>query len=483
MMMSLHGLHPGVVKMTHIPPAAAESDLNLSPRRQHWHRSHQNAELRSWLHRDAEAFLHQSASTPCLSALRSTRGIWLEDMQGRRFMDFHGNSAHNLGYGHPRLIAALQAQLESLSFVPRRYTCEPAVELAETLAALAPGSLSKVLFATGGSDAIEMALAYARAATGRFKTLSFWDAYHGAGFGARSLGGEAMFRSGPIGPLLPGSEHVPPFGDYRNAWGVTANSADLCLNQIRYVLEKEGDICALVAEPMRATNPVPAPPGFWQQVKAACHHHGTLLIFDEIPTGLGRTGRLFASEHDQVVPDILVLGKALGGGVLPIAAILCHPDLDVCGHYAYGHYTHEKNPVTTRAALTTLQILQDENLVHNAQVVGDLALERLRQMMAKYPVIGDVRGRGCLLGVELVVDPATREPAYDLVDAVMYQALAQGLSLKVSMGNILILAPPLIITPDEMQQGLDILDHSLAISLDRSLSTLGRQRLEPLPKV
>jgi 4-aminobutyrate aminotransferase len=377
-------------------------------------------------------------------------------------MDFHGNSAHNLGYGHPRLIEALQAQLQDLSFVPRRYTCEPAVELAETLAALAPGDLNKVLFATGGSDAIEIALAYARAATGRFKTLSFWDAYHGAGFGARSIGGEAMFRSGPIGPLLPGSEHVPPFGDYRNAWGVTENSAQLCLNQIRYVLEKEGDICALIAEPMRATNPVIAPTGFWQQVKEACHHQGTLLIFDEIPTGMGRTGKLFACEHEQVVPDILVLGKALGGGVLPIAATLCHPDLDVCGDYAYGHYTYEKNPVTTRAALTTLQILQSEGLVENAKAVGDLAFQHLQEMMVRYPLIGDVRGRGCLIGVELVTDRQTRTPAYDAADAIMYEALERGLSFKVSMGNILILAPPLTITPEEMMQAMEILESAFA---------------------
>jgi 4-aminobutyrate aminotransferase len=442
-------------------PAAAESDLNSSPRRQRWHQSHQSDQVRSLLHRDTQAFLHQSASTPCLSAIRSASGIWLEDFQGRRLMDFHGNSAHNLGYGHPRLIEAIQTQLQELPFVPRRYTCEPAVELAETLASLAPGDLSKVLFATGGSDAIEIALAYARAATGRFKTLSFWEAYHGAGFGARSIGGEAMFRSGPIGPLLPGSEHVPPFGDYRNAWGVTENSAELCLNQIRYVLEKEEDICALIAEPMRATNPVPAPPGFWQQVKEVCHAYGALLIFDEIPTGLGRTGKLFACEHEQVVPDILVLGKALGGGVLPMAATLCHPDLDVCGDYAYGHYTHEKNPVTTRAALTTLQILQAEGLVDNARAMGELMMGRLREMQTRYPLMGDVRGRGCLIGVELVNDRHSRAPANDAADAIMYKALEQGLSFKVSMGNILILSPPLVITPGEVQQALDILDNCL----------------------
>ncbi|MGF1566798.1 MAG: aspartate aminotransferase family protein [Nodosilinea sp.] len=440
------------------PPAPGESDVNVSLQRQRWQAAHTSAPLGSLLQRDAQAFLRQSVSTPCLSAIQSASGIWLEDLQGRRWMDFHGNSAHNLGYGHPRLIAALQAQLQDLAFVPRRYTCEPAVALAETLGNLAPGDLSKVLLAPSGSDAIEIALAYARAATGRFKTLSFWDAYHGAGFGARSIGGEAMFRSGPIGPLLPGAEHVPPWGDYRNAWGVSADSADLCLSQIRYVLAKEGDIGALVAEPLRAANPVPAPAGFWSQVKAACQAHGTLLIFDEIPTGLGRTGRLFACEHERVVPDILVLGKALGGGVLPMAAVVCHPRLDICDGYAYGHYTHEKNPLIARAALTTLEIIQQEGLVEHAQQMGDLALQFLRDMMADHPLIGDVRGRGCLLGVELVRDPMTKTPADQAADAIMYKALGRGLSFKVSMGNILILSPPLTITETEMAQALKILD-------------------------
>jgi 4-aminobutyrate aminotransferase len=132
-----------------------------------------------------------------------------------------------------------------------------------------------------------------------------------------------------------------------------------------------------------------------------------LLIFDEIPTGLGKTGKMFACEHEAVTPDTLVLGKSLGGGVLPIAATLCRPELDVCGHYAYGHYTHEKNPVTTRAALTTIEIIEDEGLVGNAARVGAIGLERLRKMMSRHPLIGDVRGRGCLMGAELVLDPGT----------------------------------------------------------------------------
>lgn len=439
--------------------AAGESDVNTSPRRRAW-----SADLgpasRALVERDAKVFLRQSASTPCLAAVRKADGIWIEDVDGRRYLDFHGNNVHHIGYGHPRLVEAITAQMRELPFAPRRFTCDAAVELAEKLASIAPGDLGKVLFAPGGSDAIEMAVAYARAATGRFKTISFWDSFHGSGFAARSIGGEAMFRSGSIGPLLPGTEHVPPFGDYRNAWGVRQGSGELCARNIRYVLEKEGDVCAVIGEPMRAVPYVP-PPGFWKQVRAACDEFGALLIFDEIPTGLGKTGRMFACDHDQVVPDIMVLGKSLGGGVLPIAAMIARPSLDVCAHVSYGHYTHEKNPVSCRAALTTIQIIEEEGLVENAARVGDYGLQLMRELMTRHSIIGDVRGRGCLLGIELVLDRETREPASEAADMVLYGSLRRGLSFKTTMGNILTLTPPLVVTESQMQQAIEILDQCL----------------------
>jgi 4-aminobutyrate aminotransferase len=438
-------------------PRAGEGDVNHSPRRREWRARNVDAQADALLARDAAVFLHQSVSTPCLAVVHKAEGVWIEDNRGRRYMDFHGNNVHHIGYGHPRLKEAIRRQLDALPFAPRRFTCDPAVELAEKLTALAPGDIGKVLFATGGSDAIEIALAYARAYTGRFKTISFWDAFHGAGFGARSIGGEEMFRAGPIGPLLAGTEHVPPFGDYRNAWGVREGSAELCANTIRYVLEKEGDVAAVVAEPMRAV-PYVAQPGFWRRVRDACDAAGALLIFDEIPTGLGKTGRMFACEHEGVVPDILVLGKALGGGILPLAAMLCRPHLDVAGHYAFGHYTHEKNPVTTRAGLTTLQIIEDEGLVDNAARIGARALERLGDLMDRHPLIGDVRGRGCVFGAELVLDRDTREPASDAADGVLYRALDRGLSFKTTMGNVLTFTPPLILTPEQLDQAIDIVD-------------------------
>jgi len=449
-------------------PAPSEGESNLSAARRRWAAASAHGETDALLAEDARLFLHQSVSTPCLGAIRKAEGIWIEDPAGRRFMDFHGNSAHHIGYAHPRLIAALKAQLNELSFAPRRYTCAPAVALARKLAEVAPGDLSKVLFATGGSDAIEIALKVARAATGRFKTVSFWDAFHGAGFGAASVGGEALFRSGPIGPLLAGTEHVPVYDCYRNPFGYshiarephTEACGKVCAALIRTVLEKEGDVAAVVAEPMRAVPYIP-PPGFWREVRQACDDHGTLLIFDEIPTGLGKTGRLFASEHEGVVPDILVLGKALGGGVLPIAAALCRPALDVAGAWAFGHYTHEKNPVTCSAALTTLAIIEDEGLVARAAELGGHALDRLYDMMDRHALIGDVRGRGLLLGVELVADRESRAPADEAAEEVFYRSLERGLSFKVSMGNVLTLSPPLIIEQADLDRALDILDESL----------------------
>ena len=457
--------------MTAKPPPRihrSEGDSNLSPRRAEWAARNLDDAARALVDEDARHFLRQSLSTPVLTAVRRAEGIWIEDLSGRRYMDFHGNGVHHIGYGHPRLKAALVRQLDELPFTPRRYTCEPAVALARKLVEIAPAGLGKVLFATGGSDAIEMALKLARAVTGRHKTISFWDAFHGAGFGAAGVGGEEMFRSGPVGPLMPGTEHVAPFACYRCPYGYPAPGGRpdldhcrmICAGMVRYVLEKEGDVAAVVAEPVRAVPYLP-PPGFWPAVRAACDAHGALLIFDEIPNGLGRTGRMFACEHFDATPDILVTGKALGGGVVPIAAVVARPEFDVLGDRALGHYTHEKNPFTCRAALATIEIIEDEGLADNAAEVGAAALARLADMARRRPLIGDVRGLGLLLGVELVEDRETKTPAVDAAEAVMYRALELGLSFKVSMGNVLTLSPPLIIDHDEMDAALDILDQCL----------------------
>lgn len=452
-------------------PAQAESDTNLSPRRRAWSAANVSPQSRALLDRDERHFLRQSVSTPCLETIVKAEGVFIETASGRRLMDFHGNNVHHIGYGHPRLKRAIAEQMDALPFSPRRFANEPAVLLAEKLAAIAPAGLSKVLFTTGGSDANEVALRIARAATGRFKTISFWDAYHGSGFGAASVSGESLFRSGPAGPLLPGGQLVAPFACYRCPYCYPEKNGEpllelcklACAKMVDYVLEKEGDVAAVIAEPARAV-PYIAPPGFWKTVRDACHRHGALLIFDEIPTGLGKTGKMFACDHDDVIPDILTVGKSLGGGIVPIAACLTRPALDVGASWAFGHYTHEKNPVTARAALTTIEIIEDEGLAENAARVGASALERLRAMKETFDCIGDVRGSGLLLGLELVTSRETKAPAKDLAEAVMYACLDRGLSFKTTMGNVITLTPPLTITMDQMEWALDVLEEALSAS-------------------
>ncbi|MVO15626.1 (R)-1-hydroxy-2-aminoethylphosphonate ammonia-lyase [Parasedimentitalea huanghaiensis] len=434
-----------------------EGESNTSDARKAWLKKSIGPKSKPLLARDSEAFLHQSLSSPCVSTIAKADGIWIEDKDGHRFMDFHGNSVHHIGYGHPKLIAAIKAQLDDLPFAPRRFTNDPAVELAEKLAEIAPGDLSKVLFTTGGSDANEVALKIARAATGRFKTVSFWDAFHGAGLGASSVGGEATFRSHIAGPLLPGTEHIAPFHPTRCPYGhkTLEDSATACANMLDYVLEREGDVSAVIAEAMRAV-PIVPPPGFWKAIRAICDKHGALLILDEIPTGLGKTGKMFCCEHDEIVPDILTVGKALGGGILPIAACIVRPELDVCGDFAIGHYTHEKNPVTARAALTTIQIIQEDGLVERAAELGDYALAKLHSQLDDLSIVADIRGRGLMFGVEIVNNNTDKTPDVGRAEKIYYACLEAGLSYKISQGSVLTLSPPLTISREDLDVALDI---------------------------
>lgn len=440
----------------------SEGDLNLSPRRRAWAAAHLDDRTRALLQEDERYFLHQSLSTPCLNALESSSGATLTDLQGREILDFHGNNVHQVGFGHPRVIEAITRQMHQLSFCPRRYTCVPAVDLARKLTGLAPGRLKRVLFSPGGTSAMGMALKLARAATKRFKTISMWESFHGASLDCISIGGEAIFRR-DIGPLLPGSEHVPP-PDHRHCPFKCGNACNLsCADYVEYVLEREGDVGAVIAETIRCTPFVP-PPDYWRRIRAACDRHGALLILDEIPIGLGRTGKLFACEHYGVEPDMLVVGKGLGGGIFPLAALLAREDLnDAYNHAALGHYTHEKNPVACAAALATLEVIEEEGLVARAAELGKVALERLRDLASRQPVIGEIRGLGLLLGVELVRRNGDRlEKANDLADATLYAALRRGLSFKITMGNILTLTPALTLTREQLDRALGILEESLA---------------------
>src|SRR5437763_1991596 len=242
----------------------SEGDLNITAERAAWAQQQLDADTRLWLEEDARYFLHQSLSTPCLNVLKSCHGASIEDLQGRCLLDFHGNNVHQVGFGNPRVMAAIIEQMKELSFCTRRYTNIPAIKLAKKLTELAPGNLNKVLFAPGGTSAIGMALKLARAATGRFKTISMWDSFHGASLDAISVGGEAIFRQG-IGPLLPGTEHVPPADPQHCPFECGIQCTLQCARYVEYVLEKEGDVAAVIAETVRSTPYIP-PPDYWKTI-------------------------------------------------------------------------------------------------------------------------------------------------------------------------------------------------------------------------
>jgi len=222
------------------------------------------------------------------------------------------------------------------------------------------------------------------------------------------------------------------------------------------VLDHEGDVGAVIAEPIRCTTAVQAPQEYWQRVRAACDRHGALLIFDEIPTCLGRTGTMFAAESTGIVPDMIVLGKGLGGGVFPLAAVIARTDLDVADAISLGHFTHEKSPIGSAVGLATLDVIESERLLHRSRTLGLRFVEQLRSLMRRRPSILEVRGLGLLVAVEMAT-PAMAEET-------MFRALDHGLSFKVSAGSVLTLTPPLTITDDELSLAIAALDTSIGLA-------------------
>ena len=431
----------------------SEGDSNLSAERQSWAADHIDDGTRAMLAEDERYFFRQSLSTPCLNVLSSSSGAHLTDMQGRRILDFHGNSVHQVGYGHPRVVAAVKAAVDELPFSPRRYTNRFAIGLARRLSELAPMENAKVLLAPSGAAAISMALKLARYATGRHKTVSMWDAFHGANLDAIAVGGEALFRA-DVGPLMPGTEHVPPPGLASRFFGNDGHAHERLADYIDYVLEVQGDVAAVLAEPMRWTTVEPAPDGFWASVQASCRRHGALLIFDEIPSCLGRTGTMFMSEQTGAVPDILVIGKGLGRGIMPMAAMIGRGDLDVAGNAALGHYTHEKSSVGCAAALATLDVIAEENLIVRARRFGNAGLEMLKKRLGGHPAVKEIRGAGLYFGIELQDCGGLASQA--VADRVLYGCLSEGVSFKTGGGNVLTLCPALTIAEDDLAAGLEI---------------------------
>jgi 4-aminobutyrate aminotransferase len=402
---------------------------------------------------------------PLVIRRQSGNQVW--DDAGRAYLDFtSGWSVAATGYGHPKIFEAVVNQFRQTSFASTVSAMnEPSVRLAERLAALVPGDDDhKVWFGLSGSDASETMGKMVPLATGRPKLISFIGGYHGmTGTSAALTGHQTTARLPASGNVI----KIPYPDPYRPVFGVSPESVaaavlDHLENYLFKTIVPPELVGGIVVEAVQADGgDIVPPPGFLSGLAALCRRHGILLLLDEVKIGMGRTGKWWGFEHEGVVPDLVAIGKALGGG-LPMSAVVGRPEvLDAAT--ANNMYTTAGNPVGCAAALATIDVIESEGLVQQAAEIGAYLLESLRQVQPRHPLIGDVRGLGCILGIELVRDRATREPAAIETAKTVFRCFENGLLLFYGglYSNVLEFTPPLTLTRAEVDQGVEIIDHSL----------------------
>lgn len=395
------------------------------------------------------------------------RGAMVEDVDGNRFLDFMaGIAVAATGHAHPEVVAAIQAAAEKfLHICGSDFYYQGMATLCERLAKLAPGSSKKRVFlSNSGTEAVEGAMKLARYATRRSAFLAFKGSFHGRTYGALSLTSSKYKQHSHFGPLLPDVHHLPFGYCYRCEYGKTYPSCRLhCVE----VIEKDlfarhldpQDVAAIFVEPIQGEGGYIIPPqDYLPALRTLCDRHGILLVCDEVQTGVGRTGKMFASEHAGVEPDIITLAKGLGSG-MPIGAFIAKDSLMSWGAGAHGT-TFGGNPVACAAALKTLDLVESTYLA-NARAMGDLLLERVRGLANEFPVIGDIRGLGLMIGIEFAKDRATREPHPDLVNALVQRSFRHGLLLLSAGKSALRLAPPLTIDREDVDLAIGLIREGL----------------------
>lgn len=414
-------------------------------------------------------FLSPSARLPFIPLLvESGAGTSFTDSAGRELLDFHSMACIlNTGHNHPAVVRAIRDQAQRLVHCNSAYASHalPAV-LGARLAGLAPGSGDRrVAFGLSGSDANDGALKLARAATSRPKVIAFLNAYHGNTYGALSLSASTLTMRQGFGPVVPDIYHVPFPDPYRGAPGVDpAAVVDHCLGQIDELLRTVVDpreLAAFVLEPIQGdAGIVSPPPTFLAGLQERSRRHGALIVVDEVQTGMGRTGDWFAFSGTPLEPDIVVLGKSLGSG-MPVSAIVARAEL--MDHWrAPGHvFSTGANPVCCAAAVATIDVLRDEGLAANAERLGAQLLQALRTLADDFEVIGDVRGRGLMLGVDLVTDRDTRERARALAAKVVLGCFRRGVFMTFLRGSVLRIAPPLVLDQAALDRFLAVLEEAL----------------------
>lgn len=400
---------------------------------------------------------------------RRGRGIRVEDVDGNEFLDFAaGIAATSTGHCHPEVVAAIQKQATELLHISGTdFYNEPLTDLAERLSAVAPmPGPHRFFYGNSGAEAIECALKLARYHTGRQHVISFLGAFHGRTMGALSLTGSKPQQKRRFSPLVPGVTHVRYPYVYRGCTGGAQDAEAFSLGCARYIEEKlfktilpPEEVAAIFIEPIQGEGGyVVAPDNFMRELRAICDRHGILLVVDEVQSGCGRTGKWWAVEHSGVEPDIVCIAKGIASG-MPLGICMSRAEIMdwVPGSHAS---TFGGNPVSIAAALATMDIIERE-AKDNAGRIGELMLKRLQGWKQTHPLVGDVRGRGLMIGIELVKDKATREPATELRNRVETLAFERGLMVLGCGETTIRLAPPLVLNEYEATVALDILEDAL----------------------
>ena len=395
------------------------------------------------------------------------RGVMVEDVDGNRYLDFMaGIAVSSTGYGHPKVVAAVKEAADRfLHICGSDFYYEGMATLCERLARLAPGASKKRVFLTNsGTEATEAAIKLARHSTRRTAIIAFRGAFHGRTTGAVSLTSSKARQHAGFGPLLPDVHHVPFAYRYRCQFCADESACNRgCIDVIEQDLFARHldprDVAAIFVEPIQGEGGyVVPPPGYLADLRALCDRHGILLVADEVQSGVGRTGKMFACEHEGVEPDILLTAKGLGSG-MPIGAMVAKESITTWESGSHGS-TFGGNPVCCAAALATLDLVEG-GLMANAVRMGERLMSSACRLMAKHSCIGDVRGRGLMVGMEFVKDRATREPAPELVQELVHRSFRQGLLLLGAGRSSLRLAPPLVIDEHDLDVAVGMIDTCL----------------------
>ena len=400
--------------------------------------------------------------------IASGRGAMVEDLDGNRFLDFMaGIAVSSTGYNHPKVVAAIQEQAgRFLHICGSDFYFEGMAALAERLARLAPGPAPKRVFLTNsGTEAVEGAIKLARYATGRKALVAFKGAFHGRTTGALALTSSKARQRAGMGPFFPDVHHVFYGYCYRCEYGKTYPACDIfCVDHIERDLFGRhldpAEVAAVFVEPVQGEGGyIVPPPGWMQRLAEICRRHGILLVADEVQSGVGRTGKMWAIEHTGVVPDILLTAKGLGSG-MPIGAIIATEDVTTWKKGAHGS-TFGGNPVCVASALATLDLIEG-GLMENARVMGERLMAGALGLAEKYPAVGDVRGLGLMIGMEFVKDRESRVRNPEIVEKLVQSAFQRGLLLLGAGPSALRFAPPLVVDPYDVDTGLGIIDNVLA---------------------